>query len=51
MTAKELILTAGSSKGSQIKFFKDGYWYKIDEHGPEGKAEELAGKILHYNHV
>ncbi len=46
MTAKELILTSGSSRGSQIKFYKDGYWYKIDESGPEGKAEELASKIL-----
>nr|WP_297765667.1 hypothetical protein [uncultured Butyrivibrio sp.] len=46
MTAKELILTAGSSRGSQIKFFKDDYWYKLDETGPEGRAEELATKIL-----
>ena len=46
MTAKEAILTSGSSRGSQIKFFKDDYWYKIDETGPEGKAEELASKIL-----
>ncbi|MBR1670649.1 MAG: hypothetical protein IJ695_08120 [Butyrivibrio sp.] len=46
MTAKEAILTAGSSRGSQIKFHKGNYWYKIDESGPEGKAEELASKIL-----
>ncbi len=46
MTAREAILTSGSSRGSQIKFFKDNYWYKIDETGPEGKAEELASKIL-----
>lgn len=46
MTAKEAILTAGSSRGSQIKFRKGNYWYKIDESGPEGKAEELASKIL-----
>ena len=35
MTAKEAILTAGSSRGSQIKFHKGNYWYKIDENGPE----------------
>ena len=46
MTAKELILTSGSAKGKQIKFYKDGYWYKIDDHGPAGKAEELSCKIL-----
>ncbi len=46
MTAKEAILTSGSSRGSQIKFYKDNHWYKIDESGPEGKAEELASKIL-----
>ena len=49
MTAKELILTSGSSKGSQIKFLKDGYWYKIDECGPEGKAEELAYRVLSFS--
>ena len=46
MTAREAILTSGSSRGSQIKFFKDDYWYKLDETGPEGKAEELSSKIL-----
>lgn len=46
MTAKELILTSGSSRGSQIKFYKDNYWYKLDESGPEGKAEELASRFL-----
>lgn len=46
MTPKELILTSGSSKGSQIKFFKDGYWYKIDENGPAGIAEETVSKLL-----
>lgn len=46
MTAKELILTFSSSKGSQKKFFKDNHWFKINEFGPEGYAEELASKIL-----
>ena len=49
MTAKELILTSGSSRGSQIKFFRDNHWYKIDEQGPEGKAEELSSKILDWS--
>ena len=49
MSPKELILTSGSSKGSQIKFLKDDYWYKIDETGPEGTAEEIASKILSFS--
>ncbi len=49
MTPKELILTSGSSKGSQIKFYKDGYWYKIDEHGPTGVAEKTVSDLLRYS--
>ena len=46
MSAQEVILTSGSSRGSQIKFHKGNYWYKIDESGPEGQAESLTSKIL-----
>ena len=51
MSPKELILTSGSSKGSQIKFLKDNFWYKVDETGPEGKAEEIASKILSFSNL
>lgn len=43
---KDAIRVMGSSRGSQIKFRKDGYWYKLDETGPEGMAEYLTTEIL-----
>lgn len=36
-----------SSKGNQPKFYKDGYWCKIDNYGNhEGLAEELVSEFL-----
>lgn len=32
--------------GNQIKFLKDEYWYKINDVGDEGLAEELTSVIL-----
>lgn len=46
MTAQEMIFTAGSDGGSQPKFFKDGYWFKMNETGHEDYVEELCSKIL-----
>ena len=31
----------GTSDGTQIKYYKDSKWYKIDRYGGEGEAEEL----------
>ena len=36
----------GTSDGTQIKYFKDNMWYKLDRYGGEGEAEELASTIL-----
>lgn len=49
MNKKDAILVSGSSRGSQIKFYKDGYWYKIDEAGPEGIAEALVTLVLNHS--
>ena len=49
MNKSDAISTINSSRGSQIKFFRDGYWYKIDESGPEGMAEELTSLILRHS--
>ncbi len=38
-----IIMQAGTSEGTQIKYRKDGYWYKKDNHGHEGLAEYGAG--------
>ena len=35
-----------SSKGNQIKYKKDGYWYKINNLGDEAEAEELTSLFL-----
>lgn len=41
-----LIDTEGTSDGTQLKFFKDGYWYKEDNEGCEGEVEYLVSKLL-----
>ena len=35
-----------TSDGSQIKYYKDGFWYKTDHFGGEGIAEHLATLVL-----
>ena len=44
--ALAMVKTIGSSKGSQPKFLDNGYWYKKNFKGYEGKAEYLVSKIL-----
>lgn len=39
------------SKGSQPKYFKDGYWYKTDCVGCEGLAEEIVSDLLNYSNL
>ena len=36
----------GSSKGNQLKFVRDGIWYKADYLGYEGLAEYTVSKLL-----
>lgn len=36
----------GTSEGTQIKFHKDNYWYKLDSAGGEGITEELCSNVL-----
>ena len=35
-----------TSDGLQIKYYKDGYWYKVDHFGGEGLAEYLSSLAL-----
>lgn len=49
MSKNDAILVNNSSRGSQIKFCKEGYWYKLDETGPEGAAEALTSIILDHS--
>lgn len=41
-----LLRTAGTSDGSQDKYFKDDLWFKKDYFGGEGLAESFASKLL-----
>ncbi len=36
----------GTSEGTQVKYHKDGYWYKLDNRGREGLTEYLVSKFL-----
>ncbi|MCD8218548.1 MAG: hypothetical protein LUD01_11050 [Clostridiales bacterium] len=44
-----LILQAGTSEGTQIKYKKGDYWYKADCHGREGLVEYLASEVLSFS--
>lgn len=41
-----LALDEGTSDGTQIKYFYEGKWFKVDRYGGEGAVEELASEIL-----
>ena len=41
-----MVLQQGTSEGTQEKYYKDGYWYKLDQNGREGLAEYLTSKLL-----
>lgn len=44
-----LVDTEGTSDGTQLKFFKNGYWYKEDNEGCEGEVEYLVSKLLTFS--
>ena len=41
-----IVQQSGTSEGTQIKYKKDNYWYKLDNKGSEGLCEYLASKLL-----
>lgn len=38
-----------SSKGNQLKWFRDGIWYKADSTGYEGLTEYMISHLLQYS--
>lgn len=50
---KEHILTGTghSSKGNQLKWEVDGYWYKADAFGFESLAEIMVSRLLQYSNI
>lgn len=41
-----VVLSRSGSLGTQPKYYKDGYWYKLDRMGHEGLAEALVSDVL-----
>lgn len=41
-----LVRTSGTSDGTQDKYLKDDYWFKLDRYGGEGLTETAASIIL-----
>ena len=46
---KYIVYQEGISEGTQIKYYKDGYWYKLDNHGCEGLSEYLVSHLLAFS--
>lgn len=51
LSAEALISIQGSSKGAQPKYYDKGYWYKINNIGYEGLAEELVSVVEMYSNI
>lgn len=51
LSPKAMVMIQGSSKGTQPKFYENGYWYKQNRNGYEGKAEYLSSLILSCSNV
>ena len=46
-----LVMVAGSSVGTQKKFYDHGYWYKQNNLGYEGTAEYLSSVVLSCSNI
>jgi hypothetical protein len=44
-----VVTQMGTSEGTQIKYYKDGFWYKKDNRGSEGRTEYLVSKLLTFS--
>ena len=48
LTDDYLVDTDGTSDGTQMKYFSDGYWYKTNNEGEEDIVEYLVSKLLSF---
>lgn len=46
---ESIVQESGTSEGTQIKYKKDGFWYKQDNRGREGLTEYLVSQLLRYS--
>ncbi len=44
--SRYLVTDTGTSDGTQIKYYFEKKWYKVDRYGGEGEVEFLASKIM-----
>ncbi len=51
LSTKTMVMTSGSSKGTQPKFYENGFWYKRNVNGYEGDAEYLCSLVLEYSNA
>ena len=51
LAPEALVMVAGSSIGTQRKFYDKGYWYKQNNVGYEGTSEYLASKVLSCSNI
>lgn len=46
-----LVYTDSSSKGMIPKYYKDGYWYKLNQMGYESKSEYIVSELLKSSNI
>lgn len=51
LSPQALVMVQGSSRGTQPKYYDNGYWYKANNLGYEGLAEALISKVLACSNV
>lgn len=49
LSNEHIVQESGTSEGTQIKYKKDGFWYKQDNRGNEGLTEYLVSGLLKYS--
>lgn len=51
LSGEAMVMIAGSSAGTQPKFFDHGFWYKTNQNGYESTAEYLVSSMLQFSNV
>lgn len=51
LSPEAMVMVAGSSFGTQKKYYVDGFWYKQNQVGYEGVSEHLASKVLSCSNI
>ncbi len=51
LSPEALVMVQGSSKGTQPKYYENGYWYKVNNVGYENIAEYLISVLLKHSNV